>query len=94
MALKTIITGYREVESILPADVLDLAQLAADGGRVVEEFTVEVQRAKFETDHLVRFSVPADKFPGTRTTYVDGAWAHEAVDPKDYEITAEVEDEG
>ena len=95
MATKTVITGYHPVSHILPAEVLDLDKLAAAGGEVVEEFTVEVQRAKLETDHLVRFIVPADKieqFGGVATSYTDGKWNHSQVKKEDHAITEEVDE--
>lgn len=96
MALKTIVTGYQEIESILPTEVIDLEALAAVGGRVVEQFEVQVQRASLETDSLTRFSLPADKaeqFTGglSITTLADGVWAHTAFALPDYEITEQVE---
>lgn len=93
MATKTVITGYHPVSHILPAEMLDLDKLAEAGGRVIEEFTVEVQRAKLETDYLVRFIVPADKieeFGGIATSYNDGKWAHSQIKKEDHAITEEV----
>jgi len=95
MATKTIITGYSEVEHILPGDLLDLQKLADAGGRVVEEFAVEVQRAKIETDYLVRFTVPADKidqFGGISTSYTDGKWYHSQIKKEDHAITEEIDE--
>lgn len=95
MATKTIVTGYQEVTHILPVDLLDLGKLADAGGRVVEEFTVEVQRAKLETDYLVKISVPADKieqFGGISVDYADGKWLSNAVKKEDHELTEEVEE--
>lgn len=95
MATKTIITGYQEVTHILPADILDLQKLTEVGGRVVEEFTVEVQRAKLETDYLVKIAVPADKieeFGGHSVDLVDGKWLSAAVEKENHEITEEVEE--
>ena len=94
MAIKTIVTGYSKVEHILPAELLDLDKLTELGGSVVEEFTVEVQRAKLETDHLVRISVPADKmdqFGGTAVSYADEKWSTTSVKKEDFEITEDVE---
>lgn len=95
MATKTVITGYQPVSHILPAEMLDLDKLAEAGGEVVEEFSVEVQRAKLETDHLVRFIVPADKidqFGGIATSYVDGKWEHSQIKKEDFAITEEVDE--
>ncbi len=98
MATKTVVTGYREIQHILPAELLDLDKLAAAGGSVVEEFSVEVQRGtkeepKIETDYLVRISVPADKidqFGGTSTSYTDGKWYHSQIKKEDHAITEEI----
>lgn len=101
MATKTIITGYNEITHILPAEILDMDKLQAAGGRVIEEFEVEVERGtkeepKTETDLLVRISVPADKidqFGGTAAVdYLAGKWVHNTVEKEDHAITEEVEE--
>lgn len=84
--------NYTEVESILPTEILDLEKLLSLGGRVVEEFSVEVQRRDLETDFLTKFAIPADKlseFGGSVTTFTEGRWAHASIDIKDYEIPEE-----
>jgi len=94
MATKTIIPGYQEVTHILPADILDMQKLTAAGGRVIEEFEVEVQRAKLETDYLVKIAVPADKideFGGHAVDYAGGKWLVNPVKKEDHAITEEVE---
>ena len=97
MATKTVITGYQPVSHILPAEMLDIDKLAEAGGEVVEEFSVEVQRAKLETDHLVRFIVPADKidqFGGIATSYDSQtkSWNHSQIKKEDFAITEEVDE--
>src|SRR5574343_449818 len=94
MATKTVITGYNNVEHVLPADMLNLDALEAAGGEVLDEFEIEVQGATLETDSLVKISVPADKFAalfgGNRVAYVAWRWEHNSVRKEDYEITEDV----
>lgn len=94
MAVKTIVTGYNNVEHVLPADVLNLDALEAAGGSVLEEFELQVQRAQLETDSLVKISVPADKFAdlfgSSSIAYNAGKWEHSPVKKEDHEITEEV----
>lgn len=100
MATKTEITGYQEITHILPDEILDRAKLAEAGGRVIEEFTVDMIRGTkekpiSETDYLVRITVPADKidqFGGIATSYTDGKWTHSQIKKEDHAITEEIEE--